>query len=41
MRKISKFLSNLFNKFQAWSYQRQANKMFDKSNVEYQDGDNT
>ena len=41
MRKLSKFIGRLFDKFQAWSWQRQANKIFDKSVVKYKDGDNT
>ena len=36
-----KWLSKLINDILAKSFQKKANKLFDKSNVEYQDGDNT
>ncbi len=39
--KILKILNNLWDKFLERSFQRKANKIFDKSDVKYNDGDNT
>lgn len=36
-----KKLSQWWNDFLSWSFQRKANKLFMKHNVEYRDGDNT
>ena len=34
-------IKDLWNRFLEWSFQRRANKIFDKDKVKYQDGDNT
>lgn len=36
-----KKISELWNRFLEWSFQKQANKIFDKSDIKYRDGDNT
>jgi len=36
-----KWFSELLNNILARSFQRKANKLFDKSQIKYQDGDNT
>ena len=36
-----KYITNLFDRFLEWSFKRKAKKQFDKSKLEYTDGDNT
>ena len=36
-----KWLRNWFDKHIEKSWQRKANRLFDKSNIKYRDGDNT
>ncbi len=41
MGKLRKWFRKWFDKQVELSFQRQANRLFDKSRVKYQDGDNT
>ena len=41
MGKIRQWLRNWFDRQVELSFQRQANKLFDKSKLEYRDSDNT
>ncbi len=36
-----KYISTLLDRFFEWSWKRKAKKQFDKSKIEYTDGDNT
>ena len=40
-KRLMNKISNLTNRFFEWSFQRNANKQFDKSKLHYRDGDNT
>ena len=41
MGKVRQWISIVFNGWMERSMQRTANKLFDKSQIEYRDGDNT
>ena len=41
MGKIRQWFNKLIDKMIEKSFQRQANKLFDKAKIQYRDGDNT